>query len=93
MHLIKAQGDIERCCAGLLVLPAQVIEQLIGRDGQVANTALEEIPGECGFRCDHQIGRLGPARHLPEQGAYPAEILLVRTFLRPYLGYSEAEHA
>jgi len=31
--------------------------------------------------------------HFPKQRAYPAEILLVRTLVGPYLGYGKSEHA
>src|SRR5215207_3062090 len=75
------------------MLPAQIVEQLIGRDRQIPNAALEEVPGECRLRRHYQLRRFGPASDLPEKSPNPAEILLVRALLGPHLGYGETEHA
>jgi len=74
------------------VLPAQIVEQLIAGNGQLADTALQEIAGEGSFRSDQQLGWLGPSPHLAEEGAEAAEILPIRPFLGPHLGNGEAEH-
>lgn len=92
VDLVKTQSHVNRIGPRFLVLPAEILEQLIGRDSQIPYTALHEVPRECGFGSDHKIGRLGPASDLPEERPESAEILVVRPFMRPYLGYGEAEH-
>jgi hypothetical protein len=74
------------------VLPAQIVEQLVGCDGEIAYTALEEIAGERGLRRNHELRRLGPASNFAEEPAETAEVLLVCPFVGAYLGYGEAEH-
>ena len=74
------------------MLAAQVIEQLCGGHRQIAHSALEEVAGECRFRSNEKVGRLRPVSDLPEQGADPAEVLLVRALMGTYLGYGEMEH-
>ena len=61
MDLVEAQGHVERRDAGLLVLPAQIVKQLVGGDGQIPDPTLEEIAGQRGFRGHQQLGRLRPA--------------------------------
>jgi hypothetical protein len=92
VHLIETQRHIEWRSARLLVLPAQIVEQLVRRDREVAYSAFDEIPGERGLRPHQQIGRFRPAPDLPEQGAEPAEVFLIRPFVRTYLGNGETEH-
>jgi hypothetical protein len=87
MHFIEAECDVEGGNAGLRMLSAQIIEQLIRRYREIAYTALEEVPGERGFGRNDQFRRLGPTSNFSKEGADPAEILLVRTLVGPYLGY------
>jgi hypothetical protein len=65
------------------MLPAQIVEELISRDGKVADSAFEEVPGKRRLRRNHQLRRLRPASDFPEKGADPAEVLLVRTLVGP----------
>jgi hypothetical protein len=92
VDLVKTQGHVNRIAPSLLVLPAEILEQLIGGDSQIPYAALNEVPRECGFGSHHKVRRLGPASDLPEERPESAEILVVRPFMRPYLGYGEAEH-
>jgi hypothetical protein len=66
VHLVEAEGDVQGADAGFLMLPAQVIEQLIGGDSEVPDPTFEEVPGERRFGSYHQLGRVGPGTHLPE---------------------------
>jgi hypothetical protein len=92
MDLVETQGYIERWDAGFLMLLTEVIEELVCGNREITNTALEEVPGECGFGADHQVRRFGPASDLTEKGAEPAEVLLIGSLMGPYLGDGEAEH-
>jgi hypothetical protein len=92
VHLIKAERDVEGRGTGFLVLPAEIVEQLIRRDGEIPNPALEEIAGECCLRSDNKLRRFGPVSDLPKEGPEPAEILLISPFVGPDLGNREAEH-
>jgi protein tyrosine phosphatase (PTP) superfamily phosphohydrolase (DUF442 family) len=92
VHLVEAERDIEGGCGNLLVLASQVIKQLIRGDSQLPHPTFQEVARQRGLRRHHQIRWIGPSANFPKEGAYPAEILLVRPFLRPYLGYREAEH-
>jgi hypothetical protein len=92
VHFIKAKGDIEWGDTSLGMLPAQIGEQLIRGNSQIADATFEKVPGERGFRSDHQLGRLRPASNFTEKRPNPAEILLVRSLLGPDLGYGKAEH-
>jgi hypothetical protein len=92
VDLVEPQRDVEGTDARFFMLPAQVIEQLIGGDREFPYSTFQEVTREGGLRCNHQLGWVRPATHLPEEGPYPAEVLLVRPFLRSYLGYRKAEH-
>ena len=59
MDLVEAQRDVERRGAGLPVLPAEVVEELVAGDGEVAHAALEEIAGERGLGRDDSSGGSG----------------------------------
>ena len=52
VHLVEAEGDVERRGLGVPVLAGEVVEQALGRDGQLAHAALEEVAGERRFRRD-----------------------------------------
>jgi hypothetical protein len=67
------------------MLSAQVIKQLVTGDCQIPDPALQEIAGKRGFRPHDKLRRFRPASDLPKEGAKPAEILLVRPLLGPYL--------
>src|SRR3954452_22844187 len=92
MDFVEAQGDVHGGGTGFGMLPAQIVEQLVGGNGQIPDPALQEVAGERGFRCNDQVRRLGPMAHFPKQRAYPAEILLVRTLVGRYLGYGRWKH-
>jgi hypothetical protein len=92
VHLVEAERQVERRGPGFLVLPAEIVKQLVGGDGKVPDPALEEIAGERGLRSDHKLGRLGPVSHLPKEGPQPAQILLISPFVGAHLGNGEAEH-
>jgi hypothetical protein len=92
VDLVEPQSYIQRWSTRLLMLLAQVVEQLVCRYGQITNPALEEVPGERGFGADHEIRRFGPATDLPEKGAKAAEVLLIGSLVGTYLGNGEAEH-
>jgi hypothetical protein len=93
VDLIEAKHDIERRGTSFLVLPAQIVEQLLCRQGELANASLQEVAGQRRFRCYHQLRRLRPTAHLSEKRSHPAEVLLVCPFLGADLGYGKAEHA
>jgi hypothetical protein len=93
VHLVKTERYVEGGGPRFLMLMAQIIKQLVGRKGEVPYSALEEIAGERRFGGHHQLRRVRPAADLPEECPHPAEILLVRPFLRAHLGYGKAEHA
>ena len=93
MDLVEAQRNVEWRGAGLLVLPAEIGEELVGGDGQIPHPALQEIAGQGGLRRDEELRRLRPASDLPEEGAETAEVFLVCPFLGPYLGDGKAEHS
>jgi hypothetical protein len=92
VDFVEAQSYVQRRSTGLLMLLAEVVEELVCRDGQITNPALEEVPCERSFRADHQIGRFGPAADLPKEGAKAAEVLLIGSLVGTYLGDGEAEH-
>jgi protein tyrosine phosphatase (PTP) superfamily phosphohydrolase (DUF442 family) len=92
VDLIKPERDVHRVDSGFFMLAAEVIEELIGRDGQVPHTALEEVTSECGFRSHDEVRWLGPSGNLPEERPESAKILLIRPLVGPHLGYGEAEH-
>jgi hypothetical protein len=93
MDLVEAKSHVERRRAGLLMLTAEVIKQLVTADCQISNPALEEVAGERGFGRNNKLRRLGPVPDLAEKGAKAAEILLVSPLLGPYLGDGETKHA
>jgi hypothetical protein len=93
VYLVEAEGDIQRRGTRFVVLPAQVLENLIAGHGKVADAAFEEITGQCSLGPNDQLGCFRPGGNLPEQRPEPAEILLVGPFLGPDLGYGESEHA
>jgi hypothetical protein len=84
--LVEADRDVERWSARRAVLPAEVVEQPLGGDGEVPHAAFDEIAGERCLRREEQFRRLRPARHLAEERAEPAEILVVRPLPGPELG-------
>jgi hypothetical protein len=92
MDLVETERYIERWYSGFLMLLAEVVEELVCGDGEIANAALEEVPGERGLWADHQIRRFDPASNLPEKGAEPAEVLLIGSLVGTYLGDGKAEH-
>ena len=92
VHLVEAEGDVERRRLGVPVLAGEVVEQLVRGDGQVAHAAFEEISGQRRLGRDDQLGRLRRRGSLAEQGAEPAEVLLVGTLSRAQLGNGETKH-
>ena len=92
VDFVEAEGDVERRGLRVLVLAGEVGEEALGRDGQIADAALEEVSGERGLRRHQEIRRLRPSRHLPEERAEPAEILVVSALAGAHLGNGKAEH-
>jgi hypothetical protein len=92
VDLVETQSYIQRRSTGLLMLLTEVVEELVCRDGQITNPALEEVPCERSFRADHEVGRFRPAADLPKEGAKAAEVLLIGSLVGTYLGDGEAEH-
>jgi hypothetical protein len=93
MELVEPQSHIERGRSCLAVLATQVLEQLIGGEGQVAYPTLEEVAGQRGLGRYDKFRRLSPSPNLSKEGAKAAEVLLIRAFVGTYLGNGEAEHA
>ena len=93
VDLVEAEGDIERRGLGVAVLAGEIVEELIGGDRQIADAALEEVPGERRLRPHDQIRRLRPAAGLPKERAQSAEVLLIGALVRAQLGDGQAEHA
>src|SRR3954447_18625234 len=81
VDLIDAERDIQRRNASLLVLPAQIVKQLLSRQREVPNPPFQEVAGQSGFGRNNQLRRLRPAAHLPKKRSHPAEVLLVSPFL------------
>jgi hypothetical protein len=92
VDLVKAESYIQRWSTGFLMLLTEVVEELVGRHGEITNSALEEVSGERGFGADQEIRGFGPSADLPQQGAQPAEVLLIGSLVGAYLGDGEAEH-
>jgi hypothetical protein len=92
VHLVESECDIYRIDSGLFMLPAEIVEELIGGYGKVPNPALQEVAGQSGFRSHDEVGGLGPPGNLPEERPKSAKVLLIRPFVGPHLGYGEAEH-
>ena len=92
VDFVEAEGDVERRSLRVAVLAGQVVEELVGAQGQVAHAALEKVSGEGGLGCHDQLGRLRRAGGLAEDGTEPAEVFLVRAFARAHLSDGEAEH-
>jgi hypothetical protein len=92
VDFIEPEGNVERRGAGSLVLPAEVGEELVAGNGEVPYSPLQEIAGQGGLGRNQQFGGLRPMPDLPEEGAEPAEIFLIRPFPGPYLGDGESEH-
>ena len=85
MELVEADGDVQRRGLGVPVLAGQVGEEPLGRDGEVPDTALEEVSGERRLGCDHEVRGLRPATGFPEVRSEPAEVLLVGALVGPKL--------
>jgi hypothetical protein len=92
VDLVKAESYIQRWSTGFLMLLTEVVEELVGRHGQITNSALEEVSGERSFGADQEVRWFGPSADLPEQGAQAAEVLLIGSLVGAYLGDGEAEH-
>jgi hypothetical protein len=75
VHLVEAEGDVHRRRLGIAVLAGQVVEQLVGADGEITHAAFEEVAGQRGLRRDDQLRRLGLSANLAEYGPEPAEVL------------------
>jgi hypothetical protein len=92
VDLVEAQGYIQGRSSGFLMLLAEIIEELVCGNGEITNTALQEVTCESGFGAHHQIRRFRPSTDLPKKGAKPAEVLLISSLMGTYLGDGEAEH-
>jgi hypothetical protein len=60
MDLVKAKGDVEWRGFGIGMLAGEVIKEALGREGEIANTTLQEVSREGGFRRHDKLGRLRP---------------------------------
>jgi hypothetical protein len=92
MDLVESERYVERRGSGIAMLATQIRKELVPGDGQLTNSAFEEITGQRRFRGNDELGRVRPAPDLAQEGAEPAEILFIRTLLGTYLGNGKAEH-
>ena len=90
--LVEAERHFQVGRAALAMHPGQVVEEPLRLHGQVANTALEEVPGEGAFRPDDEPRRRGQECRFAEHLAQPGKILRVTALPGPELGQGDGQH-
>jgi hypothetical protein len=70
----------------------EILKELLGGQGEVPNSAFEEIARQCRLRSDNQAGRIRPLPDLFEHLSQARQVPGVRSFIGPELRNGESEH-